>query len=1108
MKALHYGALVKPSVARVLAEQANATLGPVLIYLKQIIQTERERQRRYPMKWERVREPYVLQLEPRDTVVELQAPPPALRVTNWPEGRALPGKDVPLIVVRPRSSEQLTVLDCTLTPAGPLVTAQPPPLETDLVFWDGVQCALVPTERPQVPSVLLDMKGRTWPVRRVIDGKEPLSWRLIVEGRIEGPLQLAQSSWQGTLADPLGGLRSVVDAEGLPIPFEGSLELRVDTLPAAGLLVGNNGVRFAWDQKDRRQGRGSGVWIQLLIASPTGEESTVDPRTFFCEDGVDEVWTETSRKDSVAYRVRDVRRDQYRLRLDRLPPEAATLLYLPVGHNPKVQRRAVFQLRDSPLPHHRGLLRLTEDPQRALSERPGCERVPWEREPLERPRVDTWRVLTDLARSGTDQQREFVRCALGTPEFAFLEGPPGSGKTTAICELVLQLIERKQTILLCATTHFAIDNVLERLTGYYPEVEAVRIGRTDRVDPSVRGCQLDERVTALLESWRNAPGLSGRGEGELKSMAERIVLASANLTCATTMGIGAHPVLRGEGPSGGEREERPHTRGAHFDVLIIDEASKTTLQEFLVPALLARRWIIVGDVRQLPPFAERADLEANLRSPVDEQERPVFPEAHQRACLLRFRLLRGSYREQVRWLLVEEPAVLEALQKEALADPERRDDLLVRVVARRSTGGLQASAQVTVEELERGRPEALRLSTAQWVLVEPTLLARVERYLPSDLLAPREGSVSAGTAFQHRQAHWLARAQALRESFRERGKRIEHLREAQAQEQEFLAERSWANEVAWRLTRVHELRRSRDQDEVSRLRRQLDGLLPQVGRERVREYMNLLADISLPSVLESLQLGVRADKPKRRSYLFQGLGQAWSARAVCLTHQHRMHADISAFPRKVFYEDAFLKDEPSSEPGDETVARRDATHHWSFGARLPARRLWVDVAGRELKGTNSAEVDAMRDVIQRFLAWAAKNPHAKARDGKRWEVACLSFYVRQEAALRDMLQQVTQTQDKHTHRFDAGHAEIVCGTVDRFQGREADLVLLSMRNTARVGFLDSPNRLNVGLTRARRQLLVFGQRNYFSHCDVVELERLANETVSLPPTKLLERMDG
>ena len=70
----------------------------------------------------------------------------------------------------------------------------------------------------------------------------------------------------------------------------------------------------------------------------------------------------------------------------------------------------------------------------------------------------------------------------------------------------------------------------------------------------------------------------------------------------------------------------------------------------------------------------------------------------------------------------------------------------------------------------------------------------------------------------------------------------------------------------------------------------------------------------------------------------------------------------------------------------------------------------------------------------------------------------------------------------------------MCGTVDRFQGREADLVMLSMRNTRRVGFLDSPNRLNVGVTRARQQLVVFGKSDYFRECRISELEALAKRT--------------
>jgi superfamily I DNA and/or RNA helicase len=47
-----------------------------------------------------------------------------------------------------------------------------------------------------------------------------------------------------------------------------------------------------------------------------------------------------------------------------------------------------------------------------------------------------------------------------------------------------------------------------------------------------------------------------------------------------------------------------------FDLCIVDEASKATLTEALVPMSRARRWILVGDTRQLPPTDEdllRAD---------------------------------------------------------------------------------------------------------------------------------------------------------------------------------------------------------------------------------------------------------------------------------------------------------------------------------------------------------------------------------------------------------------------------------------------------------------------------------------------------------------------
>ena len=73
--------------------------------------------------------------------------------------------------------------------------------------------------------------------------------------------------------------------------------------------------------------------------------------------------------------------------------------------------------------------------------------------------------------------------------------------------------------------------------------------------------------------------------------------------------------------------------------------------------------------------------------------------------------------------------------------------------------------------------------------------------------------------------------------------------------------------------------------------------------------------------------------------------------------------------------------------------------------------------------------------------------------------------------------------------------EILIYTVDKFQGREADVVFLSMIKSgdANLGFMDSPNRLNVALTRARYQRIIVGDKSYFMRCNSALLRELAGE---------------
>jgi superfamily I DNA/RNA helicase len=54
-----------------------------------------------------------------------------------------------------------------------------------------------------------------------------------------------------------------------------------------------------------------------------------------------------------------------------------------------------------------------------------------------------------------------------------------------------------------------------------------------------------------------------------------------------------------------------------YDLCIVDEASKATATEALVPMIRAKRWVLVGDSRQLPPFEDEIHKSSRLRERFD-----------------------------------------------------------------------------------------------------------------------------------------------------------------------------------------------------------------------------------------------------------------------------------------------------------------------------------------------------------------------------------------------------------------------------------------------------------------------------------------------------------
>ena len=228
-----------------------------------------------------------------------------------------------------------------------------------------------------------------------------------------------------------------------------------------------------------------------------------------------------------------------------------------------------------------------------------------------------------------DSQKEAIRFALATREIALIHGPPGTGKTHTLIELILQLLDRGQRLLVCGPSNISVDNIVERLSS--DKVPMVRLGHPARLLPGVLNHSLEvltktseaagivadirsemDAKQASIRKTRN--GRERRGiYGDLKDLRKeyrqregRVVsdlLRESKVVLSTLHGAGGF-----------------HLKNEQFDIVLVDEASQALEAQCWIPVLSsgAPKLVLAGDHLQLPPTIKSVNQKETRRRPRTE----------------------------------------------------------------------------------------------------------------------------------------------------------------------------------------------------------------------------------------------------------------------------------------------------------------------------------------------------------------------------------------------------------------------------------------------------------------------------------------------------------
>ncbi|TNJ29751.1 DNA helicase HCS1 [Giardia muris] len=263
-----------------------------------------------------------------------------------------------------------------------------------------------------------------------------------------------------------------------------------------------------------------------------------------------------------------------------------------------------------------------------------------------------------------------------------------------------------------------------------------------------------------------------------------------------------------------------------------------------------------------------------------------------------------------------------------------------------------------------------------------------------------------------------------------------------------------------------------------------------------------------PTVLTD---GAKGDKVFSKPFmarLVENPALAETSSLIMLEKQYRFNKEICAFPSSIFYDGKLVPDASNAEISlsdpkllgpewfdlcaDDAISRdpRVIFLDTSSAEYDETRQDGSGVIAPQLSIYNEGEAE----LVTRFVKYLLSKLELAGLEAPAHAIGCISPYSAQVSLLQSKL-------------ADSVEKGLEISTVDSFQGREKEIIIISMTRSNSdhdLGFLTDQARINVSITRAKRLLVIVGNSLMFEgdSCLDVYCKHLLASAVILLPTDL------